>query len=229
MRFLWECIAGLREGGRLGAVLADDMGLGEKRLSHALEVFSPVLKFLRLDLMTRHQPLLFALRKTSLLFCSILTCNRFDAFCENQSSHPICAWWSYIGNGVWRGSGKTLQVLALVWSALRQGPAGRALASKVVVVTPSSLCANWAAEAKKWLGPERLKVLAYTRTLHSPPLRAASAIGFHPYHLGFLLQHNSGQHCTRSIYLRKKLHRNLLNSEACHPQDNFLCLNLLLC
>lgn len=28
VRFLWECIAGLRGGERLGAVLADDMGLG---------------------------------------------------------------------------------------------------------------------------------------------------------------------------------------------------------
>jgi len=29
---------------------------------------------------------------------------------------------------------------------------------QVVIVAPSSLCANWAAEAKKWLGNERLKV-----------------------------------------------------------------------
>jgi SNF2 family DNA or RNA helicase len=53
---------------------------------------------------------------------------------------------------------KTLQVLALVWTALKQGPAGRPAAKKVVIVTPSSLCKNWAAEAKKWLGEERLKV-----------------------------------------------------------------------
>ncbi len=63
------------------------------------------------------------------------------------------------GGGAGGGAGKTLQVLAVVWSALRQGPAGRPLAAKVVVVTPSSLCANWAAEARKWLGVERLKVL----------------------------------------------------------------------
>lgn len=53
---------------------------------------------------------------------------------------------------------KTLQVLALVWTALRQGPAGRPCAQKVIIVTPSSLCNNWAAEIRKWLGAERLKV-----------------------------------------------------------------------
>jgi SNF2-related domain len=53
---------------------------------------------------------------------------------------------------------KTLQVLALVWTALKQGPAGRPAAKKVVIVAPSSLCKNWAAEAKKWLRDERLKV-----------------------------------------------------------------------
>ncbi len=30
---------------------------------------------------------------------------------------------------------------------------------RVVVATPSSLCQNWAAEARKWLGEERLRVL----------------------------------------------------------------------
>jgi DNA repair and recombination protein RAD54B len=51
-------------------------------------------------------------------------------------------------------------VLALVWTALKQGPAGRPAVKKVVIVAPSSLCKNWAAEAKKWLGEERLKVHA---------------------------------------------------------------------
>ena len=45
-------------------------------------------------------------------------------------------------------------MLALVWTALKQGPAGRPAAKKVVIVAPSSLCKNWAAEAKKWLGEE---------------------------------------------------------------------------
>lgn len=55
---------------------------------------------------------------------------------------------------------KTLQVLAFVWTALKQGPWGRPMAAKVVIVSPSSLCKNWAEEARKWLGVERLKVLS---------------------------------------------------------------------
>ena len=42
---------------------------------------------------------------------------------------------------------------------LKQGPYGRrALVRKVLVVTPSSLTANWNKEFKKWLGKERLSV-----------------------------------------------------------------------
>ncbi|KAK9809182.1 hypothetical protein WJX72_010957 [[Myrmecia] bisecta] len=57
------------------------------------------------------------------------------------------------------GLGKTLQVIALVWTLLKQGPQGRPVAKRAIVVTPSSLTKNWAAEAQKWLGSERLKVM----------------------------------------------------------------------
>ena len=36
---------------------------------------------------------------------------------------------------------------------------GKPSAKKTIVVTPSSLTKNWAAEVRKWLGDERLKVL----------------------------------------------------------------------
>ncbi|KAK9862147.1 hypothetical protein WJX84_007326 [Apatococcus fuscideae] len=57
------------------------------------------------------------------------------------------------------GLGKTLQIIALIWTLLKQGPQGRPSLKKVIVVTPSSLTSNWAAEIKKWLGTERLKAM----------------------------------------------------------------------
>lgn len=84
---------------------------------------------------------------------------------------------------------KTLQVITLIWTLLRQGPSGKAAVKRAIVVTPCSLtqvsisqrltlkqmssmaCAweseqhlglclqNWADEIKKWLGNERLKAL----------------------------------------------------------------------
>ena len=36
---------------------------------------------------------------------------------------------------------------------------GRAVAKRVIVVTPSTLTQNWAAEVQKWLGCERCKAL----------------------------------------------------------------------
>jgi len=55
------------------------------------------------------------------------------------------------------GLGKTLQVIALCWTLLRQGPQRRPLARKVVVVCPATLTRNWADEFRKWLGAERLR------------------------------------------------------------------------
>jgi DNA repair and recombination protein RAD54B len=59
------------------------------------------------------------------------------------------------------GVGKTLQVLALLWTLLRQSPAagGAPALRRAVVVCPASLVRNWKAEAAKWLGVERLGVL----------------------------------------------------------------------
>ena len=60
-----------------------------------------------------------------------------------------------------QGLGKTLQVLALTWTLLTQGPAGagRPAVRRVVIVTPSTLVQNWAQEARKWLGDERVRVM----------------------------------------------------------------------
>jgi len=65
------------------------------------------------------------------------------------------------------GLGKTLTSLALVHTLLRQSPrgggggggvsGGRGLVRRVAVACPASLCDNWAAEVRKWLGAERLR------------------------------------------------------------------------
>ncbi|CAG6015482.1 unnamed protein product [Menidia menidia] len=57
------------------------------------------------------------------------------------------------------GLGKTLQSVALSWTLLKQGPYGaRAVAKRILVVTPGSLVQNWKAEFNKWLGRERISV-----------------------------------------------------------------------
>ncbi|KAG7242029.1 hypothetical protein INR49_024074 [Caranx melampygus] len=57
------------------------------------------------------------------------------------------------------GLGKTLQSVALSWTLLKQGPyGGKAIAKRVLVVTPGSLVQNWGAEFNKWLGRERISV-----------------------------------------------------------------------
>lgn len=56
------------------------------------------------------------------------------------------------------GLGKTLQVIALVWTLLKQSPfkRGAPTCRRVIVCVPASLVGNWGAEFKKWLGPERV-------------------------------------------------------------------------
>lgn len=58
------------------------------------------------------------------------------------------------------GLGKTLQCIALMWTLLRQGPQGKRLIDKCIIVCPSSLVNNWANELVKWLGPGTLSPLA---------------------------------------------------------------------
>eukprot|EP00045_Choanoeca_perplexa_P001869 m.22119 g.22119 ORF g.22119 m.22119 type:complete len:872 (+) comp11205_c0_seq1:96-2711(+) len=58
------------------------------------------------------------------------------------------------------GLGKTLQCISLIWTMLKQGFDGKALAQRALVVCPGSLVKNWKAEFKKWLGNERIKVFA---------------------------------------------------------------------
>ena len=58
------------------------------------------------------------------------------------------------------GLGKTVQVLALLWTLLRQSPGGGPALRRALVVCPASLVDNWKAEATKWLGSERLGCLA---------------------------------------------------------------------
>lgn len=59
------------------------------------------------------------------------------------------------------GLGKTLQVIALFWTLLRQSPFGtEPFLKKVVVVAPVSLVKNWQLETNTWLAGKNLYVLA---------------------------------------------------------------------
>ncbi|KAF9529285.1 P-loop containing nucleoside triphosphate hydrolase protein [Crepidotus variabilis] len=60
------------------------------------------------------------------------------------------------------GLGKTLQTIALVWTLIRQNPyAGPSPAvQKVLIVCPVSLINNWKAEFHKWLGRDRVGIVA---------------------------------------------------------------------
>eukprot|EP00382_Lankesteria_abbotti_P000476 CAMPEP_0113847590 /NCGR_PEP_ID=MMETSP0372-20130328/1964_1 /TAXON_ID=340204 /ORGANISM="Lankesteria abbotti" /LENGTH=944 /DNA_ID=CAMNT_0000816895 /DNA_START=34 /DNA_END=2865 /DNA_ORIENTATION=- /assembly_acc=CAM_ASM_000359 len=49
------------------------------------------------------------------------------------------------------GLGKTLQSISLMWTLLKQGFDGKTTVRKAIVVCPSSLVKNWAAEIDKWL------------------------------------------------------------------------------
>jgi DNA repair and recombination protein RAD54B len=54
------------------------------------------------------------------------------------------------------GLGKTLQTLSLVVTLLKGGPYSECVAKRVLIVTPSSLVANWNQEVSKWLKDERV-------------------------------------------------------------------------
>jgi len=60
------------------------------------------------------------------------------------------------------GVGKTLQVVTLLWTLLRQSPAGGDVPAtrRALVACPASLVSLWRSEVRKWLGPTRLGVLA---------------------------------------------------------------------
>ena len=57
------------------------------------------------------------------------------------------------------GMGKTLQVIALLWTLLKQGPIAGKPGEKAVIACPASLVGNWGGEIKKWLNDTRLEPL----------------------------------------------------------------------
>ncbi|KAF9094910.1 helicase [Mortierella sp. GBA35] len=61
------------------------------------------------------------------------------------------------------GLGKTLQTIALMWTLLKQSPyhgEESSVVKRALVVCPASLVKNWQNEFRKWLGTERLRVMA---------------------------------------------------------------------
>lgn len=65
------------------------------------------------------------------------------------------------------GLGKSLQAIALLWTLIKQGPAGKPLAKKAIIVCPASLVRNWQNEIRKWLGDERLRPVALESGVNS--------------------------------------------------------------
>jgi len=61
------------------------------------------------------------------------------------------------------GLGKSLQCIASMWQLLTSGIHGQPTCSRVLILVPSSLVANWLAECKKWLG-DRLSPIAVEDT-----------------------------------------------------------------
>ena len=73
------------------------------------------------------------------------------------------------------GLGKTLQSIALLYTCLRQGTLrARPTARRAIVVCPTSLVNNWAAEIKKWLG-ERILPLALAEVTRDEAIRDITA------------------------------------------------------
>jgi len=73
------------------------------------------------------------------------------------------------------GLGKTLQSIALLYTCLRQGIyTDRPTAKRAIVVCPTSLVNNWAAEIKKWLG-ERIRPLALAEVSRDEAVRDITA------------------------------------------------------
>jgi hypothetical protein len=62
-----------------------------------------------------------------------------------------------------QGLGKTLQVISLIWTLLKQGTdRSRNFIEKAIIVCPASLTHNWKSEFRKWVGGRRIAPIAVT-------------------------------------------------------------------
>jgi hypothetical protein len=74
--------------------------------------------------------------------------------------------------------GKTLQCIALIWTLLKQGPFGKPVAKRVVVVCTGSLVRNWEKEFRKFLGQHRAGVFCISGNKKVSDYGATSAAVF---------------------------------------------------
>ena len=67
------------------------------------------------------------------------------------------------------GLGKSIQAITLVYTLLKQNPYGGGIHGpgvirKACIVCPASLVDNWKGEFTKWLGRDRVRVMAMRKT-----------------------------------------------------------------
>ncbi|KAI8906650.1 DNA repair and recombination protein RAD54B [Powellomyces hirtus] len=78
----------------------------------------------------------------------------------------VCGMRDYNGAGAIladeMGLGKSVQTIALLWTLLKQSPYHQSPppVKRALIICPASLVDNWKNEFKKWLGDERIRILA---------------------------------------------------------------------
>ncbi len=63
------------------------------------------------------------------------------------------------------GLGKSLQIISLLWTLLKDGPKGSPVVHKACIVCPMVLITHWADEFRKWLGTHRLQTISVDASL----------------------------------------------------------------
>lgn len=96
---------------------------------------------------------------------------------------------SFRGNGCIladdMGLGKSLQALTILFTMLKQGPEGLAVAEKAMIVAPSSLVGNWVAEVDVWLKGGQINLVAIGTS--SPKNKAKLSKFMHDFAVNLLI------------------------------------------
>ena len=145
VKFMYECVMGMRDFDGNGCILAD----GKWRAR--IYLFGGAYPCHLVPSHNSHLSLCGHARNWILfsLFISVvnLSCNVSTPYNARPTD---------------MGLGKTLQSVTLIWTLLKTGIAARPAptAKRIIVVCPCSLVKNWDNEFVKWLGPGTVKTIA---------------------------------------------------------------------